>query len=212
MLRPSRPALLPHHRFRAGTAQTLQAAQGRARGRGQAGFWSCAPKPEVTAEDVQKLEARIAQIENGQVSGQIQNEEFTGLEARIAQIEGVTKDVKTLQANETWTKKEILKIHNFLNDKFDTSSMHRESDHGNIGGHSRDVDNNTAPPVWIMPDGEDGASNADATVDENPGDGNTDATGDGKLHTISAKKYSLRCSRAGPTSKPRHSGYGDLRV
>ena len=186
MLRPSRPALLPQHRFqlhnaawRAGTAQTLQAAQGQARGRGQAGFWGCAPNPEVTAEDVQKLEARIAQIENGQVSGQIQNEEVTGLEARIAQIEGVTKDVKT------WTKAEILKIHSFLDDNFDTSSMHRESDQGNLvktiakrGNPAKVVDR--IPKFNVV---------------------TPDDTGDGNKAAAAAAPFALR-----------KSGYGDLRV
>jgi hypothetical protein len=198
MLRPSRPALLPHHRFRAGTAQTLQAAQGQARGRGQAGLWSCA---EVTSEDLQKLEARIAQIENGQVSGQIQNEEVAGLEARLALVE-TTENEKASASEERM---------NALSARILDLEFVQHATMGHIPSKSNKPGvapgKKAVPLVWNMPGGEDGASNPDAT-----GHGNPDATGDDKLHTTSEQKYSLRCSRAGPTSKPRHSGYGDLRV
>ena len=201
MLRPSRPALLPHHRFRAGTAQTLQAAQGQARGRGQAGFWGCA---EVTSEDLQKLEARIAQIENGQVSGQIQNEEVAGLKARLA-LDETTENEKASASEERMNalSARILDLEFVQHETMGhIPSKSKKSgvagdDHDPLAMH--DPDNKARPLVWNIPGGEDGASNPDAT-------------GDGRPPTISEQKYSLRCSRAGPTSKPRHSGYGDLRV
>ena len=199
MLRPSRPALLPHHRFRAGTAQTLQAAQGQARGRGQAGwFWDC-PESKVT-EQIESVARRVT-TNNDKVAAVAEMVEgntadITSLNEIIKKLQGDTQNIKHGQVQLEVMQMNIKNIleRNFPDVNLDTTQL--GDVHRDVQAHRSRYTKHTA----------------DATVDENPGDGNTDATGDGKLHTISAKKYSLRCSRAGPTSKPRHSGYGDLRV
>ena len=208
MLRPSRPALLPQHRFqlhnaawRAGTAQTLQAAQGQARGRGQAGwFWDC-PKPESEVTEQVETIAQQVTTNNDKVAAVAEMVEgntadITSLSEIIKKLQGDTQNIKHGQVQLEVMQMNIKNIleRNFPDVNLDTTQL---------GDVHRDVHAHRSRYTKHTPD---------ATVDENPGDGNTDATGDGKLHTISAKKYSLRCSRAGPTSKPRHSGYGDLRV
>ena len=157
MLRPSRPALLPHHRFRAGTAQTLQAAQGRARGRGQAGFWSCAPNPEVTAKQFHDVVERLELVEKT----------TTDLVAKTGLV------AKTKVLNNT----------------------------------DSDTDSDTDSETGHVPTAVESIAERDTAHPHKA---------PSKIWTPSKPKqdnlYSLRCSRAGPTSKPRHSGYGDLRV
>jgi hypothetical protein len=201
MLRPSRPALLPHHRFRAGTVQTLQAAQGQARGRGQAwGFWDCAPKPEVTSDSMSDTDSDT-DSDAGHVPTAVESiaeSDVVNMQADIKQLEEEMRTISKLAINNAASIGAMSQINTEKtpdehSDKL--SWLPKDPPSHGLGG-TRHPDK--APPkIWTPP----------KLKQDNP-----DATGDGNPPTILEKKYSLRCSRAGPTSKPRHSGYGDLRV
>ena len=189
MLRPSRHALLPHHRFRAGTVQTLQAAQGQARGRGQAwGLWDCASKPEVTSDSMSDTDSHT-DSETGHVPTAVESiaeSDFENMKQNIEQLKEEMSNISTLAINNAAS---IGVIEN--NNSKKTPDEHRDTyplskKNPRLGGmkNATNPDNYKRKPEWII-----------------PGDGNADDTGDDNKAAAAAAPFALR-----------KSGYGDLRV